>query len=145
MHETAEKSPGFLLWRISISWRSSMEAILKPIGLTHPQFVVLATLGWLTREGNLVTQSSLGKMAAIDPNTLSQIIKGLEQKELIKREPSSDRRVKHPIVTSKGREILTQALPAVERADGQFFDILTQKERESMICLFQKLGKREEK
>ncbi len=139
-HNTPNQSPGFLLWHISTSWRTSIEAILKPIGLTHPQFVVLATLGWLTRKGELVTQAAVGKMAGIDPNTISQILKGLEHKELVKRDPSSDSRAKNPILTNKGTQIVNKALPAVEEADERFFNRLTQKEREQMIHIFQKLA-----
>lgn len=138
-HDTPERSPGFLLWHISTSWRSSIEAILKPIGLTHPQFVVLAALGWLTRKGDRVTQAAIGKMAGLDPNTISQIIRGLEQKELIIREASSDARAKNPVLTHEGSKILTQALPAVEKGDAQFFNSLGNKEMDQMIRIFQKL------
>lgn len=140
IHSTPERSPGFLLWHISTSWRSCIESILKPMNLTHPQFVVLATLGWLTRTGDRVTQATIGKMAGLDPNTTSQILKGLEQKDLIKRASSSDGRAKNPFLTSKGKDILAKALPAVESTDHHFFDTLTNKEMESMICIFQKLA-----
>lgn len=139
VHETPERSPGFLLWHISTAWRSSIEGVLKSMDLTHPQFVVLATLGWLTRNGDLVTQAAIGKMACLDPNTTSQIIRGLEHKNLIKREQSSDGRAKNPHITPKGHKILAKALPAVESADTQFFDGLTTKEMSSMINIFQKL------
>jgi DNA-binding MarR family transcriptional regulator len=138
VHDTPDRSPGFLLWHISTSWRSSIETILRPIGLTHPQFVVLATLGWLTRKGSRVNQAAIGKMAGLDPNTISQIIKGLEQRELIKREASSDARAKKPALTFEGSKILTQAMPAVEIADAQFFSSLSNKEMESMMRIFQK-------
>jgi DNA-binding MarR family transcriptional regulator len=140
VHQGPERSPGFLLWHISTSWRGSIEIVLKGLGLTHPQFVVLATLGWLTRNGDLVTQAAIGKMACLDPNTTSQIIKGLEQKELVKREQSSDGRAKNPLLTSKGHKILTKALPAVEAKDAQFFDSLSTKEMECLIHVFQKLS-----
>jgi len=139
VHDTPDRSPGFLLWHISTTWRSNLEMTLKPIGLTHPQFVILATLGWLTRKGDLVTQAALGKMAGLDPNTVSQIIKGLEKKELISREKSSDRRAKHPILTIKGSSTLKKALPAVEAKDEEFFQKLTLEEMESLITTFQKL------
>ncbi len=139
VHQTPERSPGFLLWHISTSWRTCIEATLKLMNLTHPQFVILATLGWLTRTGDRVTQVAIGRMAGLDPNTTSQILKGLERKDLIKRDSSSDGRAKNPLLTSKGSEILAKALPAVESTDAQFFDSLTNKEMESMICIFQKL------
>lgn len=140
MHEGPEKSPGFLLWHISTAWRSSIESVLKPLDLTHPQFVVLATLGWLTKNGERVTQVSIGKMAGLDPNTTSQIIRNLEAKKLIKRVPSSDSRAKNPSLTIKGFQLLIEALPAVEKADSTFFKNLSFEETEAMIQIFQKLA-----
>jgi len=139
IHEGPKQSPGFLLWHISTSWRSSIEAVLKTFGLTHPQFVVLATTGWLTRNRELTNQAAIGKMAGLDPNTNSQIIKGLEQKSLIKRDPSSDGRAKNVSLTSKGSQILEGALPAVERMDGFFFNSLKENEISALVTLFQKL------
>lgn len=139
VHDTPDRSPGFLLWHISTSWRSSIEAVLKPLFLTHPQFVVLAALGWLTRKGDRVTQAAVGKMAGLDPNTISQIMRGLEHKKLIKRESSFDGRAKNPMLTSKGSELVKKALPLVETADAQFFNNLTEKEMESLIQIFQKI------
>ena len=139
VHDTPKQSPGFLLWHISTSWRTSIESVLKTLGLTHPQFVVLATVGWLTRNGDLVNQVAIGKMAGLDPNTNSQIIKGLEQKGLAKRVPSSDGRAKNVSLTKTGAHILNQALPAVEKADSHFFNLLNAKELNLMTQTFQKL------
>ena len=139
IHEGPKQSPGFLLWHISTSWRSALEAVLKTFGLTHPQFVMLATTGWLTRNGELTTQAAIGKMAGLDPNTTSQIIKGLEQKKLIKRDKSSDGRAKNVSLTSYGTTILKSAMPAVEEADAKFFRILTKQEASNLLQIFQKL------
>lgn len=140
IHDTPDRSPGFLLWYTSTTWRASIERTLKPLGLTHPQFVILATLGWLTKNGDRVTQTDIGKMAGLDPNTVSQIIRGLEQKELITRETSSDRRAKNPTLTTKGSHTLTKAIFAVETKDAKFFHHLTVEEMECMIDIFQKLA-----
>lgn len=134
-----ERSPGFLLWHISTTWRTSIEKVLKPLELTHPQFVILAAIGWLTRDGDSTTQADLGKMAALDPNTVSQVIRGLEQKELITRKISSDRRAKNPSLTKKGSDALKKAIPAVEKRDGEFFHDLTTEEMNCMIVIFQQL------
>lgn len=137
--DSPSQSPGFLLWHVSTTWRSSIELKLKSIGLSHPQFVILATLGWLTRKGDRVTQAAIGMMAGLDPNTTSQIIKGLEKKQLIIREKSSDKRAKNPILTKKGSDILKKAMPAVEVKDAEFFQNLTEKEVGDMMDIFQKL------
>lgn len=138
-YEGPKESPGFLLWHISTSWRSSIEAVLKTLDLTHPQFVVLATTGWLTKEGSLTTQSAIAKMAGLDPNTASQVIKGLEQKKLIKRDRSSDGRAKNVSLTSEGDAKLSLALPSVEKADAEFFSPLIKEETHDLLHLFQKL------
>lgn len=140
IHETPDRSPGFLLWHLSTAWRSSIEAVLKPLGLTHPQFVVLASIGWLTRKGDRVTQAGVGKMAGLDPNTTSQILRGLEQKALIERRQASDGRAKNPLVTDKGNRAIVKALPAVESIDAHFFHVLSNQEMECAITLFQKLA-----
>ncbi|HEY2809996.1 MAG TPA: MarR family transcriptional regulator [Rhabdochlamydiaceae bacterium] len=139
VYEGPKQSPGFLLWQVSTSWRSSIESVLKALGLTHPQFVVLATTGWLTRNNELITQVAIGKMAGLDPNTTSQIIKGLEQKSFIKRHQSSDGRAKNVSLTAQGAEILSQALPIVERADAEFFNPLTKNEGDCLVGLFLKI------
>ena len=139
VHGAPDRSPGFLLWHVSTAWRGSIEFVLRSMDLTHPQFVILATLGWLTREGNRVTQAAIGKMAGLDPNTVSQILKGREKKTLIIREQPSDGRAKNPVLTKKGSNILKKALPAVEAKDQEFFEDLTLEEMECMVGLFNKL------
>lgn len=120
IHSSSEESPGFLLWRVSTLWRKAIEAVLKPLGLTHPQFVVLATTAWLTRKGDKVSQVAIGKQAALDPNTISQILRGLQTKGLIERY-HINQRSKYPILTPIGIESLTKAMRAVESADAAFF------------------------
>ncbi len=121
VHPSAEESPGFLLWRVSTLWRKAIETVLKPLGLTHPQFVILATTGWLTRMGKRASQAEIGRQAALDPNTTSQILRGLQAKGLIERSYNIDERSKYPILTAAGVESLSKAIPAVENADAVFF------------------------
>lgn len=137
--KTPEQSPGYLLWQVSIMWRSFIEDTLKPHGLTHPQFVVLATTAWLTKDGEIVSQSDVSYATGLDPNTTSQILRGLEQKKLIKREKSLNERSKNPFLTDAGLAILDKALPAVEQSDMQFFEVLSVKEQETLFNIFQKL------
>jgi len=137
--KSPEDSPGFLLWHISSAWRSAIEDVLKPLDLTHPQFVVLATTAWLTRKGNIINQIDISKAAGLDPNTTSQILRGLEIKKFIKRTQSLNERSKNPMPTSLGSKILQNALPAVENADAQFFKSLSIKNLNDLIKLFQKI------
>ena len=54
-----EESPGFLLWQVSTKWRRQIETTLAALDLTHVQFVLLASIGWLTRDDNRITQVEL--------------------------------------------------------------------------------------
>jgi Transcriptional regulators len=136
---TPDESPGYLLWQVSTRWRTAIESVLKPLNLTHPQFVLLATVAWLTKDGKSVSQADIGRMASLDPNTTSQIIRGLEAKQFIKRMQSVDERSKNPILTALGFEQLSKALPQVEKADAHFFVKLKTVEVSDMVKLFQKL------
>lgn len=139
LYASPEESPGYLLWRVSVKWRSSIEDVLKPLGLTHPQFVVLATTAWLTKDGEHTTQADVSRAAEIDPNTLSQIFVGLEKKGLAKRIRKLDERSKNPTITKAGQESLKRALPAVEKADEAFFKALKVKELKELLVVFTKL------
>lgn len=134
-----EESPGFLLWHLSTKWRSAIEEVLKKHLLTHPQFVVLATLGWLTKDGSIVSQIDIGRAAGLDANTVSQILRSLESKKLLQRIRSLDERSKNPVLTAEGLQKIALALPAVEQADSDFFSRLTEKEIDESIRIFQKL------
>lgn len=137
-HSGPEESPGFLLWRASTLWRRTLEKKLKSFDLTHPQFVILATTAWLTKDGNEASQADISRQAGLDPNTTSQILRGLEKKALIQRHNTFNERNKHPTLTAKGSKILSQALPAVEKEDAEFFGKLKQ-DTKKCVEILQKL------
>ncbi len=121
LHRTPEKSPGFLLWRVSTAWRRAVEEALKPCDLTHPQFVILANTGWLTRTGDSISQAEIGRHAGLDPNTTSQILRCLQKKGLIESTRSADERSKHPTLTTEGLQCLKQSMLVVEGVNTAFF------------------------
>lgn len=137
--KTPEDSPGYLLWRVSLAWRSAIEATLKKFALTHPQFVVLATTAWLTRAGAHTSQVAIGQAAGIDPNTTSQILRGLELKQLIERPRFLNERSRNPALTELGQAVISKALPAVERADAKFFQGLNAAEQAQFLTIFRQL------
>lgn len=117
-----EQSPGFLLWQVSSEWRRRIENTLAAFGLTHPQFVLLANVAWLTREGCQVTQVELARHCKTDITMTSQILRALEKKGDIERvQRQGDERSKLPVVTKQGRQLIERALPAVEAVDRKFF------------------------
>ena len=122
--EKAEESPGLLLWQVGSQWRRSIEKTLEPFDLTHPQFVALASVAWVGRSGLPTSQADVARHMKLDVNTVSQILRSLEEKGLIERKRTPDERVRSPVLTESGVERLGQSLPAVETADRLFFDPL---------------------
>jgi DNA-binding MarR family transcriptional regulator len=118
-----QASPGFALWRDFMRWQRGVNAALRPFGLTQPQFAVLATCGWLTREGGVITQQQLVDFLGLDRMHVSQIASRLEAAGLICRAGSArDQRVKTLSLTATGARLLTAALPVAEAHDAAFFE-----------------------
>jgi DNA-binding MarR family transcriptional regulator len=119
-----EESPGFLLWRVTNRWQAAQRAALKPLGLTHVQFVLLASLTWLEAD-EPVTQRRLAEHAATDPMMTSQVLRALEERSLVRREPHpTDARARALVVTPGGRRLANRAVVAVEACDRAFFQPL---------------------
>lgn len=123
--EGPEQSPGFLLWQVSSNWRRLIEAALAEIGLTHPQFVLLASLGWLNAKQAGVSQVELARHCRTDINMTSQVLRTLEKKGYIARHlrPGNERS-KFPTVTESGSKLIERAIPLVEEVDRRFFEKL---------------------
>ncbi|NQX29689.1 MarR family transcriptional regulator [Microbacteriaceae bacterium VKM Ac-2854] len=116
----AEQSPGLQLWRVTNRWQARMRSTLKPLGLTHVQFVLLASLTYLDEAE--VTQAELAAHAGTDPMMTSQVLRALEALELIRRDPHPhDRRARLLVATAAGVERANRAVAAVEAADREFF------------------------
>ena len=117
--------------RVYNKWHSMIKKELKKMNLTHPQFVVLASLAYLSQNGDEVTQVMISKLSGIDVMTVSQILNLLEKNDFVKRkEHSRDTRAKAVILNKKGEEILQKAIPLVEQIDEFFFGKLNNDEEE---------------
>ncbi len=102
-----------------------MEEGLSTLGLTHPQFVLLAGLGWLTRHQAQVAQVELAHHCKMDISMTSQVLRSLEQKGHIKRlHLKGNERSKFPCLTPSGSQLIEKAIPLVEQIDQSFFQKL---------------------
>ena len=121
---TTDDSPGLLLWQVTNRWQAAIRTALKPHGLTHVQFVLLASLAWLDTD-RPVTQKHLADHAATDVMMTSQVLRTLEQRGLVRRAPHpDDGRARALSVTETGRDLANRTVAVVEACDRAFFSIL---------------------
>jgi MarR family transcriptional regulator, organic hydroperoxide resistance regulator len=140
-----DDSPGFLLWRVSNEWQRRQRTALEPLGITHVQFVLMAGIGWHTRDGQSVTQAELGRHVHADEMMTSQIVRALEKRLFVMRTPHpNDHRARCLTLTLTGRTLLQAAIPIVEAADLAFFH-QAESETSKLIGAFRKLLDRSEK
>jgi DNA-binding MarR family transcriptional regulator len=118
---SADDSTGLLLWQVTNRWQAAQRAALKPFGLTHVQFVLLASLTWLTAEG-AVSQRVLAAHAATDPMMTSQVVRALESNGWVTRQVDpDDARAWALRATRRGAALARKANAAVEDCDQEFF------------------------
>ena len=91
--------------------------VLEPLGLTHPQYLVMLAL-W---ERSPRTVRDIGQALRLEPATLSPLLRRLESAGLLtrKRNPDDERALDVEL-TAAGRALRQQA----ERVPGQIFDRL---------------------
>lgn len=119
---TPSESPGFLLWHATLRWQRAIAAALAPLGLTHVQFVLLASLWWLGEQGERPNQITLAAQAGTDVKMTSQVLRALERRGLISREvDAADTRARRLQVTPAGAALGPRAIAVVEETDRRFF------------------------
>ena len=117
-----QESTGLLFARVYNAWHGRVKKALQKVGLTHPQFIILTSLGYLELQQDLVTQVNLAAFSDMDVMTVSQVLKLLLKKGLVeRREHPQDSRAKVVFLTDIGRERMNQALPLVEAIDQTYF------------------------
>jgi len=115
-------SPGFLLWRITLRWQRAVAEALRPLELTHVQFVLLATTWWLNRQERSPNQLAIAAQADTDVKMTSEILRKLADRGLlVQRTDPNDGRAKLIVVTAEGSALAERAIVVVERVDAEFF------------------------
>ena len=117
-----EKNAGYQLWLATNAWQRIMRKALDPLGLTHVQFVMLASIDLLGNESACVTQAQVSRFAATDENMTSQVIRSLADRELLNRgEHPTDARARCLALTAAGKKLLAEAKAVVIPAREAFF------------------------
>ena len=119
--------------RFNLSSHKKLESDLGKVGLTPPQFYVLATIGYA---GSLPF-GEIGAKMMVTVSNLTGIVDRLEQKKLVLRQrDEADRRVVHVTLTDKGANLYKTTLPLFERRISAIFsslDLPRQKELSALL------------
>ncbi|MCB1341255.1 MAG: MarR family transcriptional regulator [Pseudooceanicola sp.] len=96
----------FALYSASHAMTDVYRPLLAPLGLTYPQYLVLATL-W-SRDGQSVRE--LGEEVGLQSNTLTPLLKRMEEAGLVRRARSNeDERVVIVTLTDNGDAMRAEA------------------------------------
>jgi len=108
-------TPGYLVWRLANKWRVAVDRALTPLGLTHAQYVLLASLYGLCRAGTRPSQRELADHTGLEALYVSKLARGLETDGLVERvRDSRDSRAVRLALTNKGRQVVQPAIVEVQ-------------------------------
>ena len=109
---------------------------LGDAGLTPVQFAALQTVA----DAPGVDQRTLAGSIALDTSTTGGVVDRLEARGWLERRTSpQDRRVRQLWLTDAGQAVLTQAVPAVQRAQEQILAPLDEADRQTFLRLLHRL------
>ncbi|WP_305080511.1 MarR family winged helix-turn-helix transcriptional regulator [Microbulbifer guangxiensis] len=97
----------FALYAASRSVTRAYQPMLKALGITYPQYLVMLALWpWSQERDGPATVGALGRQLLLDSGTLTPLLKRLEQAGLVRRRRSvTDERVTEVALTDAGRAL----------------------------------------
>jgi DNA-binding MarR family transcriptional regulator len=107
---SAGATPGHLVWRLAMKWRTAVDRALTAHGLTHAQYVVLSSLVALDRP----SQRELADHTGLEPLYVSKLARALEASGFIARTRDTvDTRTVRLTLTDRGHEVVVPAIAVV--------------------------------
>ncbi len=123
--------------RFGLQSHKKVEDDLEKVGLTPPQFYVLATIGYA---GSLPF-GEIGAKMMVTVSNLTGIVDRLEVKKLVSRKrDENDRRVVHVVLTDKGAKLYNSTIPVFEKSVAEVFATLDAAEQKELSALLRRLN-----
>lgn len=118
----------YVIARLERAVRAAINDRVRPHGLTTLQYTTLSVLG---SRGQPLSNAQLARRAYMTPQAMIEVLKALEQKGLIRRDPHPNhRRVFPASLTSEGWRVLTACDVAVEAMEQEMLSGFEPAERE---------------
>lgn len=99
-----------------MKWRVAVDRAVAPLGLTHAQYSLLASLLGMQRSGLRPSQRQLADHTGLEPLYVSKLARTLEAAGFVKRagDPADSRAVQLSL-TAHGREVTRRAITVVRQ------------------------------
>jgi len=111
----AAPTTGYLIWRLSMKWRAAVDRAVAPLGLTHAQYALLASLYGLSRAGVRPSQRELADVTGLEPIYVSKLARALERAGFVERaDHPADPRAVRLSLTGKGVDVVVRAVATVQ-------------------------------
>jgi MarR family transcriptional regulator, 2-MHQ and catechol-resistance regulon repressor len=124
--------------RFNLASHKKLESDLGKLGLTPPQFYVLATIGYA---GSLPF-GEIGAKMMVTVSNLTGIVDRLEEKKLVLRKrDETDRRVVHVTLTEKGTKLYKSTIPLFEKSISEIFSSLDLTSQKKLSTLLRNLNR----
>jgi DNA-binding MarR family transcriptional regulator len=105
---------GYLVWRLSTKFRAAADRALAPLGLTHAQYALLASLYGLSRDGTRPSQRELADFSGLEPMYVSKLARVLQRDGLVTRaQHPADPRAFSLALTERGEDVAARAVSVI--------------------------------
>ncbi|GAB3809274.1 MarR family transcriptional regulator [Micromonospora zhanjiangensis] len=99
-----------------MKWRVAVDRAVAPLGLTHAQYSLLASLSGMGRTGLRPSQRQLADHTGLEPLYVSKLARALESAGLVTRaEDPTDTRAVRLALTDRGTDVTRRAVTIVHQ------------------------------
>jgi DNA-binding MarR family transcriptional regulator len=133
------KRLGYALKRAQHALRMRMDAALRPLGLTTPQYAALSAI----EQQPGISSAALARAVFVTAQTMQGILANLAREGLLERAPDPDhgRRLRTEL-TARGRATLKRAHAAVAGVEAAMTDVVGDAEADRLAALLTRCAER---
>ncbi|MGI8535731.1 MAG: MarR family winged helix-turn-helix transcriptional regulator [Mycobacteriales bacterium] len=124
-----EQAVGYLLKQTATALRTAMDAVLRPLELTVPQYACLRLLERSPGQSN----AELARGAFVTRQSMNQVLRGLQDRSLLTRPATATHgRALSTELTPEGQRVLHAASTAVAAVEQRMLTPLTQHDQQRL-------------
>lgn len=125
-----DQSVGYVLKQVSTALRTAMDAALRPLDLTVPQYACLEQLGQRPGQSN----ADLARAVFVTRQSMNLVLRGLQDRGLLTRPEVADLgRARPTELTEAGRGLLRTASVAVRDIERRMLTPLSADDQQRML------------